>query len=198
MVGVLTMVFDGILISFIIGFLRKGKLDGLINLRFKYGWIFPILLAVQIVIFSLQDNFLFLQEKSGYVFIIVYILGLCFLWLNRDLKGMNLIIIGVALNFIVMLVNGGRMPVSVEAAVVLDPVYVQYLKEGLYAKHTALTEDSFLGFLGDIIPLTSPYPRSQVISIGDILMNIGVFIFIQHLMMQGKTVEVTKPAIEGG
>jgi hypothetical protein len=60
------------------------------------------------------------------------------------------------------------------------------LKEGLYAKHQILTESSNLGFLGDIIPLTHPYPREQVISIGDVIMNIGIFIFIHRLMMLGK------------
>lgn len=113
-------------------------------------------------------------------------LGLFFLFINRDQRGLWLIFIGVLLNFIVMAINGGRMPVSLDAAAILDPMYADALVQGLYGKHTPLTETTKLGFLGDVIPITNPYPRDQVISIGDIIMNIGIFIFIQHLMLKHK------------
>lgn len=89
--------------------------------------------------------------------------------------------------FLVMFFNSGRMPVSLEAAAaILDPSYVHALKDSLYAKHTVLNESTRLAFLGDIIPLTTPYPRDQVVSIGDVLMNIGIFIFIQELLVNRK------------
>lgn len=100
-----------------------------------------------------------------------------------------------------MVVNGGRMPVSAEAALVLDPQYIELLKEGLYAKHALLDESTRLAFLGDIIPVTDPYPRSQVISIGDVIMNIGIFLFIQYLMLhhsRNKVVDDTTLPIKGG
>ncbi|MBZ5797754.1 DUF5317 domain-containing protein, partial [Burkholderia contaminans] len=40
-----------------------------------------------------------------------------------------------------------------------------------------------LSLLGDIIPLSKPYPRTQVISIGDVVMNFGMFLFIQNVMV---------------
>jgi len=180
------MVFDGIILSLIVGFFRKGNLKGLANLKLKWGWVFPLLLVFQIIIFTQQNKFNFLLEASGYLFIGVYIVGLTFLFMNRTHPGFIIIFIGVLLNFIVMAVNGGRMPVSMEAAAVLEPGYLDVLKNGIYAKHAMLTESTRLGFLGDIIPLTDPYPRTQVISIGDVIMNIGIFIFIQHLMLKDK------------
>jgi hypothetical protein len=177
------MVFDGIILSLIVGFLRKGNLKALSQLELKWGWVFPLLLVVQVVIFSFQNDIQMIGQASGYLYMVVYILGLIFLYMNRKQKGFILILIGVFLNFLVMSVNGGRMPVSLEAGAVLDPGYLEVLKEELYAKHTVLTESTTLGFLGDIIPLTDPYPRTQIISIGDIVMNIGIFLFIQHLML---------------
>jgi hypothetical protein len=177
------MVFDGIILSLIVGFLRKGNLKALSQLKLKWGWVFPLLLVVQVVIFSFQNDIQMIGQASGYLYMVVYILGLIFLYMNRKQKGFILILIGVFLNFLVMSVNGGRMPVSLEAGAVLDPGYLEVLKEELYAKHTVLTESTRLGFLGDIIPLTDPYPRTQIISIGDIVMNIGIFLFIQHLML---------------
>jgi len=178
------MVFDGILISFIVGLLRKGNLRAFSQLNLKWGWVFPLLLVVQLAVFTFQNDSEFLGQLSGSIYIVVYIIGLIFLFLNRRNPGFILIFIGVFLNFIVMVLNGGRMPVSVEAAAVLDPGYIQALKESLYAKHSMLTSTTHLGFLGDVIPISDPYPRTQIISIGDIIMNIGIFFFIQYLMVK--------------
>jgi hypothetical protein len=121
--------------------------------------------------------------------------------MNRKNPGFLLILIGVFLNFLVMALNGGRMPVSLDAASVLDPGYIEVLKESLYAKHTMLTSSTYLGFLGDVIPISDPYPRTQIISIGDIIMNIGIFFFIQYLMVHhpmAKKVDTLHPSFKGG
>ncbi len=184
--GAMCMVFDGILISILVGFFRKGNLKFLTKPLFKWGWIFPILLVVQFLIFNFQNDIDWIAQVSPWIFMSIYIIGLIFLWKNRTLKGFNFILIGVFLNFIVMFLNGGRMPVSEEAAVVLDPLYIDALKTELYGKHMLLTESTRLPFLGDIIPITSPYPKDQVISIGDVIMNIGIFLFIQQKMLENR------------
>ncbi|MBB6451849.1 vacuolar-type H+-ATPase subunit I/STV1 [Salirhabdus euzebyi] len=193
------MVFDGIVFSLLVGFIRRGTLKGIVDLHLKFGWIFPILLLVQFIIYAYQEKSPFLGAISGYLFILIYILGLVFLYLNRSQKGLWLIFIGVFLNFIVMALNGGRMPVSLEASAILDPMYAEALVNGLYAKHAALTESTIFGFLGDVIPITDPYPRDQVISIGDIIMNVGIFIFIQQLMLKHRRAFfVSRKLFKGG
>lgn len=180
------MVYDGIVIAIVLSLFRGGNFKGIADLRLKHGWIFPLLLVMQFLFFMYQSKFQWMAEASNYVYLGVYVVGLYFLLVNRRHSGFHLIFIGVLLNFIVMAANGGRMPVSLEAASVLDPYFVEVLKEGIYAKHQALTDSTWFGFLGDIIPLSSPYPREQVISIGDVVMNIGIFLFIQNLMLAGK------------
>jgi hypothetical protein len=195
------MVFDGIIISFIVGLFRKGNLRAFSQLNLKWGWVFPLLLIVQLAVFMLQNNSEFLGQLSGSIYILVYIIGLLFLFLNRKNPGFILIFIGVFLNFLVMGVNGGRMPVSVESAAVLDPGYIEALKESLYAKHTMLTSTTHLGFLGDVIPISDPYPRTQIISIGDIIMNIGIFLFIQYIMVHhplAKKNDLSPLSMKGG
>ena len=195
------MVFDGIIISLIVGFFRKGNLKSLPHLRFTYGWIFPLLLGIEIIVFVFQNKIKILGQASGYIYIAVYILGLIFLLVNRKNPGFILICLGVLLNFLPIVLNGGRMPVSLKAASVLDPGYIDALKNGLYAKHAILTNSTRLGFLGDIIPLTKPYPKTQIISIGDIVMNLGIFFYIQYLMlrhpMAGKSTDASF-SLEGG
>ena len=180
------MVFDGVILSIIVGFIRKGSLMGFADLRLRGALIFPVLLLVQIFVFIFQSKWMVIELASVYIIMLVYVIGLYFLWLNRNLQGFLLIFVGVLLNFIVMAINGGRMPVSLEAAQILDPMYVEALKHGVYAKHTALVETTKLGFLGDVIPFSIPFRSNQVISIGDIFMNIGVFLFIQQLMLSHK------------
>ena len=180
------MVYDGIVISIILALIRGGSFRGFADLRLKNGWIFPLLLVVQLIIFSLQSQIPWIASISEYVFIVVYVIGLYFLWVNRHHAGFMVIFVGVFLNFIVMAANDGRMPVSLEAATILDPYFAQIIQEGIYAKHQLLTDSTWFGFLGDIIPITKPYPRDQVISIGDVVMNVGIFIFIQKLMLVKK------------
>lgn len=190
------MVYDGILISIIIGLIRGGSFKSFADLRLKYGWIFPILLVVQIMIFILQSKFDWIASASNYFYLAIYVIGIYFLWVNRHHAGFLGILIGVLLNFIVMAANGGRMPVSLEAASILDPYFAEVLKEGIYAKHQLLTDTTWFGFLGDIILLSSPYPREQVISIGDVVMNIGIFLFIQKLMLPGNMKKSPLPSLE--
>ena len=181
------MVYDGILIGLIVGLFRGGVRYGLhqfATLQLRGGWIFPLLLVFQFGIFYLQERLNWVASINGYLFAAVYITGLIFLWLNRHHRGFTLIWIGVFLNFVVMAINGGRMPVSVEASAVLGPYYVDLLREGgAVSKHYMMDASTHLAFLGDIIPLSSPYPRTQVISIGDVVMNIGIFLFIQYMMV---------------
>jgi hypothetical protein len=194
------MVFEGIIISFIVGFIRKGNLRGLAQMKLRWGWVFPLLLVIQLIVFVLQNKIKFLGQVSGFIYIAVYVLGLLFLFMNRKNPGFIIILIGVFLNFFVMAINGGRMPVSIDAASVLEPGYVEALKQSLYAKHQMLTSSTNLGFLGDIIPLSDPYPRTQIISIGDVIMNIGIFVFIQYLMLnpQQKKLVAKSLIIKGG
>jgi hypothetical protein len=189
------MVYDGILLSLVIGFFRGGSLKGLANMKLRGGWLFPLLLAIQIIIFALQNKVSIIGKLSNSLFLLVYIIGLIFLWINRNQPGLIVIFAGVLLNFIVMALNGGRMPVSIEAAQFLGREYIDALKAGVYGKHQAITSETLLPFLGDIIPLSPPYPRRQVISIGDVVINVGGFLFIQHLMLSASSKKTsTAPA----
>lgn len=184
------MVFDGIVIGFIVGLIRTGWRNGLIALsqiRIRGGWIFPVLLFIQLGLYFLHEKLQFIKDYNGYMFMMIYTVGLYVLWLNRKEKGFWWIFTGVAMNFIVMLVNGGKMPVSLDAITVLDPTYVEMLQDaGIVSKHFLLSDSTLLPFLGDIIPLTFPYPIRQVISIGDVIMNFGIFIYLLNIMLEYK------------
>jgi len=185
------MVYDGIVIGLIVGLIRGGifgALRGLSQLRLAAGWIFPLLLIFQFVFFYFQGRNEELQQYTGISIMVIYVIGLLFIALNRNQPGFKTIFVGVFLNFLVMVLNGGAMPVSLEAAAALGQYYVDVLQDNdVVFKHAMLMEDTRLPFLGDIIPIVAPYPREMVISIGDIVMNIGIFIFLQHVMTRSKS-----------
>ncbi|WP_025692388.1 DUF5317 domain-containing protein [Paenibacillus zanthoxyli] len=184
------MVYDGIVLGLVVGLLRGGFRYGLKqfgSLRIRGGLWFPLLLLLQFVVFELNDRSAAFASFSGIFFAGVYVAGLYILWLNRSTPGFLFIFAGVFLNFLVMAVNGGKMPVSLEAAKVLDPYYVHLLQSGaVVTKHFLMDSATRLPFLGDIIPLSKPYPRTQVISVGDIVMNVGIFLYLQHILVPDK------------
>jgi hypothetical protein len=185
------MVYDGIVIGLIVGFFRGGLfggLRGLSQLKLVAGWVFPLLLIFQFVFFYFQGSNEWLAQYTGFSIMVIYVIGLLFIGLNHKLVGFKTICVGVFLNFLVMVLNGGIMPVSIEAAAVLGQEFVDVLVNNeIVFKHARLMEETRLPFLGDIIPIVAPYPRQMVISLGDIVMNVGIFIFLQKVMIESKS-----------
>jgi hypothetical protein len=99
-----------------------------------------------------------------------YLCLLAFALANRALVGMPVVVVGLALNAAVILLNGG-MPVRAEAvaAVGLDPDRVSTADLG--AKRHLEGPDDRLTFLGDVVPLR---PLGEVVSVGDLVLAAGV------------------------
>ncbi|MCL5959536.1 MAG: DUF5317 domain-containing protein, partial [Chloroflexi bacterium] len=100
------------------------------------------------------------------------------------LSAMRLLGLGLILNFIAILANGGYMPVAPESLAqsgyqnlvsVLEPGSRVFLtKDVLIARH-----EIQLYALGDIFVLPLPKPIASVFSLGDVLIAIGTFLLIQ-------------------
>jgi hypothetical protein len=102
-----------------------------------------------------------------------YVLVAWFLFANRRIAGLPLVALGVALNVLVIAVNGGVMPASRFALRVsgLDT-------SGGFANSTSLAHPH-LQFLGDVIPVPGPWPIGNVLSVGDLLIFAGA-LFLLH------------------
>ncbi len=95
------------------------------------------------------------------------------LWQNRHLKSLYLVFLGLFLNTLVILANGGHMPVSPEILVRVGlKDWVELLSRQGDGVHTLLTGQTRLPFLGDVIPL---YRLHKAISPGDLLILMGLF-----------------------
>ena len=175
-----------IIISIIIGLLRNGKLSSLSQISLMRIELIVLACLIQAgLIFLGQKKVKFVLDYSSYMIIFSYILLLLAVWYNLKLKGMKIIALGIIFNFIVIVANGGHMPVLLNSLyrVGLDDFAIA-LKEGIYVTHTLITEKTLFAFLADIIPLPFPFPDPSVVSVGDFLMFYGVFSLVQNAMLK--------------
>ncbi|GAB6934610.1 MAG: DUF5317 domain-containing protein [Bacillota bacterium] len=178
------MMVDGVLLGLVVALLRGGKLSRLADVRIRWAWVFIVLCVGQFALYLFRDHLPSVFRMSHVWFLLAYVVMFSVLFQNRHIHGVHVMLLGGLLNFVVMVANGGYMPVSAEAASLISPTYIDPLPQGPYGKHILMTEETHLNFLGDIIPLLPPYPRQQVVSIGDVLINIGAFMAIQALLVK--------------
>jgi hypothetical protein len=175
------MVIDGIVFAVILAFLRGGSFKGFNEIQFRGGKVIVGLCIVQLILLLISPYIDWLGNALPYWVNLFSFIFLILTLLNWRISGFLLVSLGILLNIAVMVANGGKMPVSLEAANMVYPEYIEQLyQDGI--KHMVMNEGNYLWFLGDIIPLPSPYPLKKVISIGDVLINVGGFIFIWKTM----------------
>lgn len=180
-----------IIISIIIGLLRKGKLSNLSQISLKKIELIVLACLIQGgTIFLGSKEIKFVLDYSSYMIIFSYIVLLLAVWYNKALKGIKIIALGIIFNFIVIVANGGHMPVllgSLYKAGLDD--FALVLKEGTYVTHALVTEKTLFGFLADVIPLPPSFLDPSVVSAGDFLMFYGVFSLIQNAMLKKQNSE---------
>jgi hypothetical protein len=107
------------------------------------------------------------------------LLFLVFVWVNRRLPGMPLLLAGLLLNLAVMLANGGWMPISpANASRLMGEDVFKYgtIGDRFGQKDILLRpEDMRLGFLADRFMLPAWLPYQVAFSAGDLLIAAGVF-----------------------
>ena len=169
------MILSGVVLAVLIGWLRGGKITRLADLKLRgLVWVAAAAL-IRVAVDWLAGR----GYHLPWLTIVAYCLLLYALYLNFRLPGIKLFTAGTFLNFLVIAANGGSMPVSAAA---MKEAGVSGTPAGT---HILLSETARLPFLADIIPLRPPYfPLHQVISIGDILVICGIFLFIQHKMLR--------------
>ena len=181
-----------IIAGVVIGWMRKGSLLSLTNLRLRWIWLLPISYVLQSVSIHLLNGVLY---EAAIMF--SYLALLAFSLFNAKVPGLLWTLGGTLSNFVVMLANGLRMPAYLPPIEKLTPQVVPLLEHGGLGKSIAMSSATHLNFLGDIFYLKLIPPT--LVSIGDILFAIGIVLFIQKTMtsrkagMKGEQDSVTAP-----
>ncbi len=145
----------------------------------RYFHIPLLALAIQIVAIHILPGVA--PNLKGGAFIASYLLLLAFIILNCRCWGILITGIGLALNFVAIAANGGFMPVTPESATrsgLTEKIALVNLGGFIPgSKHILLDKaSSKLWLLSDIISIKAPVGR--VFSIGDVLIGIGVIVFL--------------------
>ncbi len=179
------MLWICLIASIIIGLLRGGKISRFSKISFKSLWIFilAIVLQIAIILFGMEGTS-FIIKYAKELYIASYVLLFIGIILNIKRLPFTIILIGSVLNLFVFVMNSGSIPVSVEGLELAGLENVAKLvKGGDLALYSPLTESTKYAVLGQIITIQQPYPFPQLISIGDVIVALGLFIFIQSIML---------------
>lgn len=162
----------------IVARLRGGSLTGLAETTFRWT---PLLVGGLV----LQITFLYWDPEwlgdGGGLAILLASNAAVAVWLaaNRTLPGLLLAGAGMALNVLVIAVNGA-MPVLESSA---RRAGVPQSIEGSSIKHERLDEDTVLPWLADAIPVP---PFKEVLSVGDVVLALGLCRVVDARMTIGK------------
>lgn len=177
------MFWSAALLGILIGWLRNGKLKQLTRISLP-GW--PLIIGAVFIQGTVWVDFNFSSNYLGkyypYLYISSFIILLLFVFLQKMQAGMILLGLGILLNLLVITANHGMMPVDTTR---MPAAVAEELAAGNKSPfHIPATDETWLGFLGDRIPI--PVYRNQLFSAGDLMMGMGIIVFIQQNMLKKK------------
>ncbi len=164
------------LIAVVVGLIRGGTLANIKELEFK---LVSFIFSSYLIQFCI-DFWGAMEPWWGYPYLhlLSYLLLFAALYSNRIIPGIKFIFAGTFLNFAAIVLNGGVMPV---AKSFLSEKAVAAFAAGLGGTHGLMTDSTRLRFLADILYIPVPYDP-QVLSVGDIVIDVGIFAIIISAM----------------
>lgn len=181
------MILIGILLGFLLGLLFGGRLDALLNVRLR----FVLLLLGALVIrygtqLAIAGGVPLVDDLRLPLYAIAFAILVAALWLNRSLPGMVVVMGGVAANGLAIVLNGGYMPVYLPAVAAsgLSPAELSPTFNVVLPTSLDLQFLLHAGPLGDILPFPIP-PLNNVVSIGDVLIAVGLGWFVLATLLRG-------------
>ena len=158
-------------IGIVAGYLLGGRLDRLGDVRFRWGWLAIVGLAVQIVLFSgpVADV---VGDLGPPIYVASTAAVLIAVIRNWRIPGLALVAVGAASNLAAIAANGGVMPASPDAVAALGTA------AGPGFSNSVVMADPALRPLTDIFALPTWIPFANVFSVGDVLIGVGVAIVI--------------------
>jgi hypothetical protein len=149
-----------------VGLIRGGTPDALARIYVARPWTFAVMLGALVVGRLIPGT-----HAVGWVTATVTIA--LFAAANSRLPGVGLLLAGITLNTLVVLANGGQMPVSRSGA---ESAGVQVSEIERSSQYTPGGAGTVLQPATDVIPLAFPNAPA-VVSIGDVLIASGVGLF---------------------
>jgi hypothetical protein len=146
--------------------LAGGRLGALVDVRLRRVWAIFLGLGLEIAAIDLPG---LSEGVRAAMMVAAYPVLAVFLAANWRLPGIPVVALGGALNLLAIAVNGGVMPASPAA---LAGAGLDLDASGF--QNSAAVDDPRLAFLGDVFYIPASWPLSNVFSVGDVLIALGV------------------------
>ncbi|EKP94629.1 DUF5317 domain-containing protein [Thermaerobacter subterraneus] len=175
-------------LAMLVGWLRGGTIVNVARLPLRWGLAVPVPFAIRAVLLHTEaSSNPWLHHWSPVLQGIAYGSMVILALVNRHLPGAAFLITGTLANALVIMANGGRMPVSewavrVAAGGADRATALTLLRMEDSLTHQLLGPGTRLPWLADIIPLPRPFPFPSVASAGDVVLAIGLMWLILAAM----------------
>jgi len=153
------------LVALLLPLVTGGSYQRLLDTRVSWTWMLAAGLGVQLLLEFVSPPRQYWHNVGFGLLVASYALILAFVGRNLLLRGMSIVLIGIACNALVITVNQG-MPVK------LPPAWRNQSFAQATVKHHPRQPGEQLLFLSDIIVLRHPY--DTVMSFGDLILAVGL------------------------
>ena len=190
-----------VLFGFLAGSLRailQGKSIQVPEL--KHSWIVFAALIPQILAFQIAATGRMIPLSWAKVILIgSQFLLLGFVWVNRQHRGLLLLGLGLGMNLLVILLNGGLMPIQPENASYVHPSvapqdWILGRRLGLGKDIVLIKEDTQLEILSDRFRLPDLTPIRAAFSLGDVIISLGILQLLWNIGQSPKNKPVPQPS----
>lgn len=167
------------------GLAAKGNISNIADFRLEKAYLVITAFLIQAAAQLLSTRgVLAVKENSLPIYFVVFILMAVGFWYNRKYAGILIICTGCVMNYVVMALNGGRMPVSPEMMEKAGLEHmIEAMKSGVDGKHILFSESTRLHWLADIIhPPSFLSIFMEIVSIGDLIVVLGIAVLMYEIV----------------
>jgi hypothetical protein len=179
-------VLYGLLAGLVLGKATGGRARHLLGVQLAWPWLAAGGLLLQVGLFSSPVTAV-VGDAGPPLYVVSIIAVLAFVLRNAGSLSVSIIAVGALSNLAAILANGGYMPVSAAALQALGRVAPVTYSNSRVVLHPALEP------LTDFIALPRGMPFANVISVGDVLIAVGLAAAVAHLMKDRREVDNESP-----
>jgi MFS family permease len=178
------MFLSTILLALIVGAIAGGGLPRLADLKLRWTILLVVALGLRLAAGLSRETGIGADIPVGWVYIASYGLIFAWLWQNWRVPGLQIAAVGIGANLTAVLLNAGQMPIWSAAFFTAGFTESELVNDPFHFILRAESVGQFVaqgGLFGDVIPLPIPVIR-DVVSLGDVLLALGIFWAIVYSM----------------
>ena len=160
-----------IVVGLVVGLAARGRVAGLAAIELRWSGLILAGLLIQVVLFT-DAVAAVVGDLGPVLYVASTALVLAAVVRNWRIPGMVVVIAGAACNLAAIVANGGYMPAGREALAALG----KHMSAGY--SNSAVVPDAALWPLTDIFALPAWLPMTNIFSVGDVLIGVGIALTI--------------------